>query len=174
MFNPSPIYSARWKEKNSMKKTSLHDLKQMRLYLHLANQILAWNSTKSAPLTGHYPNLQFRLISGFLMHSHISRSQGEVSCLVIDRGRGSQLLSRTQPSSQGSTNHYVLALNSDHRFFLHFNNTIKSQAKSKRAILTQSIASWTGRPNRWLPLVGQFNKQDLVIDNSKAMCWHVS
>ena len=47
------------KEKNSMQKTKLHYLKLMWFYLHLANQISAWNSTKSAPLNGHYPKLQF-------------------------------------------------------------------------------------------------------------------
>ena len=35
--------------------------------LHLANLILAWNSTKSAPLNGHYPKLQF---STYIWFSH--------------------------------------------------------------------------------------------------------
>ena len=42
-----------------MQKTNLHYLKQMWFYLHLANLILAWKSTKSAPLNGQYPKLQF-------------------------------------------------------------------------------------------------------------------
>ena len=41
-----------------MEKTKMHYLKQIRFYLHLANLILAWKSTKSAPLNGHYPKLQ--------------------------------------------------------------------------------------------------------------------
>ena len=47
------------KAKNNMQKINLHYLKQIWFYFHLANQILAWNSTKSAPLNGHYPKLQF-------------------------------------------------------------------------------------------------------------------
>ena len=46
------------KEKNGMQKIELHYLKQMWFCLHLANLILAWKSTKSAPLNGHYPKLQ--------------------------------------------------------------------------------------------------------------------
>ena len=50
-----------------MQKTELQHLKQMWFYLHLANLILAWNSTKSAPLNGHYSKLQF---STYIWFSH--------------------------------------------------------------------------------------------------------
>ena len=53
------------RRKNIMQKTKLHHLQQMWFYLHLANLILAWNSTKSAPLNGHYPKLQFSTFTGF-------------------------------------------------------------------------------------------------------------
>ena len=42
-----------------MQKTTPHYLRQVWFCLHLANLMLAWNSTKSAPLNGHYPKLQF-------------------------------------------------------------------------------------------------------------------
>ena len=42
-----------------MQKTELHYLKQRWFYLHLANLVLSGNSTKSAPLNGHYPNFQY-------------------------------------------------------------------------------------------------------------------
>ena len=37
----------------------------MWFYLHLANLILAWNSTKSAPVNGHYPKLLFSTYTWF-------------------------------------------------------------------------------------------------------------
>ena len=53
-----------------------------------------------------------------------TRGRNAVFCFVTDR-------SRTQLSSLGSTNHHLRGLSIDHRFCLHFNNTIKSQARSK-------------------------------------------
>ena len=65
------------KEKNRMQKTNLYYLKQMWFYLHLANLILVWNSTKSAPLNGHYPKLQFPTYTWFPhAQSQISISKG--------------------------------------------------------------------------------------------------
>ena len=49
----------KYKQKNRMQKTELHYLRQMWFDLHLVSLISAWNSTKSAPLNGHYPKLQF-------------------------------------------------------------------------------------------------------------------
>ena len=46
----------------------------MWFYLHLANLILAWNSTKSAPLNGHYPKLQFPTYTWF------SHAQSHICC----------------------------------------------------------------------------------------------
>ena len=64
------------KEKNRMQKTKLHYLKQMWFYLHLANLILEWNSTKSALLNGHCPKLQFWTYAWF------SHAQSQLPKLV--------------------------------------------------------------------------------------------
>ena len=54
-----------------MQKTKLQFLKQILFYFHLANLILAWNSTKSAHLNVHIQNCNFWFIPGFLMHGYI-------------------------------------------------------------------------------------------------------
>ena len=59
-----------------MQKTYLYYLKQMWFYLHLANQIFAWNSTKSADSNGLYPKLQFPTYVLFShAQSHIYNAQ---------------------------------------------------------------------------------------------------
>ena len=60
-----PKSRERVKTEEQQQKTKLLYLKQMWFYLHLANLILAWNSTKSAPLNGHYPKLQFSTCTWF-------------------------------------------------------------------------------------------------------------
>ncbi len=51
----------------------------MWFYFHLANLILAWNSTKSAPLNRHYPNLMFSTYTWFfhalsqLLEHHVTK-----------------------------------------------------------------------------------------------------
>ena len=66
------------KQKN---KNKLHYLRQMWFYLCLTHLILAWNSTKSAPLNGHHPKLQFPI---FIWFSHArSRMINIKLCMVV-------------------------------------------------------------------------------------------
>ena len=68
-----------------MQKTKLHHLKQVWFYLYLTNLILAWNSTKSAPLNGHYPKLQFPTYIWFShAQSHLANDGWYICCQNVD------------------------------------------------------------------------------------------
>ena len=62
---------------------------------------------------------------------------------ITDR-RGSLLLSRTWHSSRGLTNYHIWGLSLNHRFCLHFNSTIKLQAKLKWTMFDAqcSLRNW--------------------------------
>ena len=72
-----------------MQLTELHCLKQMWFYLHLANLILAWNSTKSVHLNGRYSKLQFSTYTWFSYAlSHLSRGAQYGIGLISVAGEG--------------------------------------------------------------------------------------
>ena len=113
---------------------------RIRVILHLEARVFVAHSTANENRRWKWNGWHYYKMIGAknLVRDDLSiRALNATFCLVTDLLgviRGSQLASRRWHSSRGATNYLVWALSLDHRCYHHFNSTIKSQTKSKRAV----------------------------------------